>query len=57
MPTHHQKLHDLDQPATRRDVLRMMQQMAMAVEARLTAAGIKPITEPPLQAHICEDEN
>jgi len=34
----------------------MMQQMAMAVEARLTAAGIKPITEPPLQAHICEDE-
>jgi hypothetical protein len=57
MPTHHQKLHDLDQPATRRDVLRMMQQMARATDARLTAAGIPPLTEAPLEAHICEDES
>ncbi len=57
MPTHHQKLHDLDQPATRRDVLRMMQQMALAVDARLTAAGIRPMESPPLEAHICEDES
>jgi len=57
MATHHQKLHPLDMPATRRDVLKMMQQMARATDARLTAAGIPPLSEAPLEAHICEDEN
>ena len=45
MPTHHQKIHPLDQPITKRQALAMVQKVVLAFEARLQKAGIPPLTE------------